>query len=148
MGIRRLPAVTTVAVAIVLGLTIPGTAQASPRHPTAGDRITVQVASDLQSTYGYWWVDGHNRMAPRATAVGMKLRDYNPKTRLWSTTTTFTSHQKRQQTAANITSWGGYASCTIWVNGVRVRHHVYRAPILAQAQCGIANLDANRLRFG
>ena len=147
MGVRRWTTIVTAAVAVVLGLAIPGTAHASPRYPTAGDRITVQVASDQQSTYSYWWVDGLNRMSPRTVGVGMNLRDYNPKTRLWSTTTTFTSHKKRQQTAANITSWGGYARCTIWVNGVRVAHHVYRAPIFAQAQCGIARLDPNRLDY-
>lgn len=147
MGIRRWMTVVTVAVAVVLGLAIPGTAQAGPRNPTAGDRITIQVASDQRSTYSYWWVDGHNRWAPRTTQVGMNLRDFDPKTRLWSTTITFVSHKKRQQTAANITSWGGYARCTIWVNGVRVSHHVYRAPIFAQAQCGIAGLDPNRLDY-
>lgn len=147
MGVRRWMTLVTVAVAVVLGLAVPGTAQAGPRYPTAGDRITVQVASDQQSAYGFWWVDGHNRMSPRGGRVGMNLRDYDPKTRLWSTTTTFTSHKQRQQTAANITSWGGYARCTIWVNGVRVAHHVYRAPIFAQAQCGIARLDPNRLDY-
>ncbi len=147
MGIRRWMTVVTVAVAVVLGLAIPGTAQAGPRNPTAGDRVTIQVASDQLSTYSYWWVDGHNRWAPRTTQVGMNLRDFDPKTRLWSTTITFVSHKKRQQTAANITSWGGYARCTIWVNGVRVSHHVYRAPIFAQAQCGIAGFDPNRLDY-
>lgn len=147
MGVRRWMTMVTVAVAVVLGLAIPGTAEASPRYPTAGDRITVQVASDQRSTYGYWWVDGHHRMVPRDRGVGMNLRDYNPRTGLWSTTTTFTSHKKRQQTAANITSWGGYARCTIWVNGVRVAHHVYRAPIFAQAQCGVRTLNPNRLDY-
>lgn len=147
MGVRRWMTVVTVAVAVVLGLGIPGAAQASPRYPTTGDRITVQVASDQQSTYSFWWVDGHNRMSPRAARVGANLSHYDSTTRLWSTTTTFTSHRKRQQTAANITSWGGYARCTIWVNGVRVSHHVYRAPVFAQAQCGIAGLDPNRLDY-
>ncbi|WP_238421153.1 hypothetical protein [Gordonia sp. 'Campus'] len=145
MGIRRWVLIMTTAAAVVLGAAFPGTAEASPRFPTAGDRITVQVASDQRSTYSYWWIDGRNAMAPRTSGVGMTLRDYNPRTRLWSTTTTFVAQKKRQQTAANITSWGGYAQCTIWVNGVRVRHHVYRAPIFAQAQCGINTLDANRI---
>ncbi|MEO9327105.1 hypothetical protein [Gordonia aurantiaca] len=151
MGVRRWLTVAATALAVVLGLSslAVGGAQAGPRKPTAGDRITIQFVSDQQDTYSYFWVDGNNRMAAGSNPVrpGMKLHDHNRRTRVWSRTVGFTSQRKDQQIGAGITSWGGYAGCSIWVNGVRVRHHVYRAPIFAQAVCGMDTIDTGRVDF-
>lgn len=100
-------------------------ASAAPRHPTAGDRITIVVTSDREYNEQVVWYDANNRLR-RQSDVPLTVRD--PKTRLWSATLTFVSRSPRQKLDVAFGSTGRYARCSVGVDGIQVREKITRGP--------------------
>ncbi|MEE4022424.1 hypothetical protein V1Y59_04975 [Gordonia sp. PKS22-38] len=116
---------------LTLAIAAPG-ADASPRHPGTGDRITLVLTSDTKVNRAVSWYDSHNRLRNQ-TAV--PLTHFDRKTEQWSGSLTFTSRVRHQRIDAVFRSSGRFAACAVWVNEVRIREIRARSTDLAVARC-------------
>lgn len=132
--VKKSGAMVLALAAVLVALALPSTAQASPRHPGAGDRITLKFESDRQTIYSAVWINSQNRVNS-TRGVPAQLSEYNRRTHRWSKTIVFTSQVRNQRLFAQTVSLGMFAKCTVWVNGVAVRQQAINSP-LAQANCG------------
>lgn len=126
--------IAAILVFAAVGLTVPSVAQASPRHPGAGDRITMRVESDQQWFFNVTWLNQNNKVR-NVVPYPNRLPTFDRKHRVWTKTISFVAHRNDQKIYLGMQSLGLYAKCTVSVNGVRVAQKVARGPA-AQAHCG------------
>jgi hypothetical protein len=108
-------------------------AQASPRHPGAGDRITVVLTSDREVNSGASWYDSHNTLRSQTR---VPLTRHDPTSARYSASLVFTSRVRHQRIDAVFQSSGGFARCAVWVNAVKVREKTAHSGQHATAYCG------------
>ncbi|WAC54780.1 hypothetical protein [Gordonia sp. SL306] len=107
-------------------------ADASPRYPGTGDRITVVLTSDRQVNSTVVWYDSHNRMRRQSD---LPLRRFDKRTGLWTGSLVFTSQVRHQKIDTLFQSNGRFARCAVWVNTTKVREKSARSPRYATTYC-------------
>jgi hypothetical protein len=107
-------------------------ADASPRHPGNGDRITVVLTSDRQYNSAVAWYDSHNRVRRQSD---VPLTRFDTRTRLWTGSMVYTSRVRNQKIDTLFQSDGRFARCAVWVNTTKVRDTTVRSPRYATTYC-------------
>ncbi|RPA12210.1 hypothetical protein [Gordonia sp. OPL2] len=119
---------------LILGVGTPlaHPAQAGPRYPGTGDRITVVLTSDRQYNSAVAWYDAHNRMRRQSD---VPLNRFDKRTGLWSGSLVYTSRVRHQKIDTVLQSDGRFARCAVWINKTKVREKTARGPRYATAYC-------------
>ncbi|WP_124707693.1 hypothetical protein [Gordonia insulae] len=107
-------------------------ADASPRYPGNGDRITVVLTSDRQYNSAVSWYDSHNRMRRQSD---VPLTRFDRRTRLWTGSMVYTSRVRHQKIDTLFQSNGRFARCAVWVNKTKVRDTTVRSARYATTYC-------------
>ncbi|MGC5254853.1 hypothetical protein ACPXCG_00745 [Gordonia sp. DT218] len=107
-------------------------ADASPRYPGNGDRITIVLTSDRQLNSAVVWYDSRNRMRRQSD---LPLRRFDKHTGLWTGSLVFTSRVRHQKIDTLFQSNGRLARCAVWVNTTKVREKSARSSRYATTYC-------------